>query len=67
MAWHEYFDVHIAGRPWAFKALLDASIALMTVPEQMPQWFDPSFTPNPRWRPGQMPTINQQELQNLDL
>jgi hypothetical protein len=23
----------------------------MTVPEPLPQWFDPSFSPDPRWQP----------------
>lgn len=32
-----------------FQMLIDASIREMTVPEEMPQWFDPSFEPTPGW------------------
>jgi hypothetical protein len=43
--WKEYFDRHLGGRPKAFKMLMDGSIMEMTVPEETPQWFDPSFEP----------------------
>lgn len=49
--WQEYFDRHLGGRPKAFKMLLDVSIKEMTVPEPVPQWFDPSFTPQFGWQP----------------
>jgi hypothetical protein len=49
-AWQEYFERHLGGRPMAFRMLLDGSIREMTVPEQVPQWFDPSFAPDARWR-----------------
>jgi hypothetical protein len=51
MLWREYFDRHLGGRPWAFKALLDGRINSMTLPEQQPQRFDPSFVPRAGWRP----------------
>jgi hypothetical protein len=49
--WREYFERHLGGRPWAFKALLDGTIQSMTLPEEMPQRFDPSFVPQAGWRP----------------
>jgi hypothetical protein len=52
LAWHQYFDQHIGQRPRIFQMLLDKTIREMTVPEPVPQWFDPSFTPNPSWRPN---------------
>lgn len=48
--WHEYFTQHLGGLPWAMKALIDSQIESMVVPEQVPQWFDPSFTPSPGYR-----------------
>lgn len=48
--WQQYFEQHLGGRPTAFKMLLGHSIEHMSVPEQVPQWFDPSFEPDPRWR-----------------
>lgn len=48
--WHEYFAGHLGGFPWAMRALLAREIWGMTVPEQLPQWFDPSFTPDARYR-----------------
>jgi hypothetical protein len=50
LAWQEYFEQHLRGRPTAFSMLVDKAIEEMTVPEQVPQWFDPSFTPHPGWR-----------------
>lgn len=50
-AWQEYFDRHLGGRPKAFAMMLDATIREMTVPEQVPQWFDPSFAPQLGWQP----------------
>ncbi len=44
--WRDYFDRHLDGRPWCFKALAGGTIAEMTIPEQFPQWFDPSFSPS---------------------
>lgn len=54
-AWQEYFEVHLGGRPFMFTKLLDKSLLEMTVPEPVPQWFDSSFVPDPRWRPHVMP------------
>jgi hypothetical protein len=51
LAWHEYFDRHLGGRPLAFQMFLDGGIREMTLPEQLPQWFDPSFTTEPGWQP----------------
>lgn len=50
-AWHEYFAKHLEGFPWAMRALMERRIQSMTVPEERPEWFDPSFTPDPRYRP----------------
>jgi hypothetical protein len=54
-AWQEYFDRHLGGRPKAFAMLLDGSMREMTVPEPIPQWFDPSFTPLAGWAPAKKP------------
>jgi hypothetical protein len=43
--WLEYFDRWLGGRPLCFRMLMDATIKEMTVPEPVPQWFDPSFVP----------------------
>jgi hypothetical protein len=43
--WTEYFDRWLRNRPLCFRMLMDASIKEMTVPEPVPQWFDPSFIP----------------------
>lgn len=43
--WFQYFQRHLGGLPWAMRALLDRKISAMTVPETVPQWFDPSFEP----------------------
>jgi len=48
--WAEYFDRHLGGRPMAFAMLCEGAIRDMTVPEPIPQWFDPSFEPTPGWR-----------------
>lgn len=48
--WHEYFAVHLGGLPWAMRALIDGQIQVMSVPEDIPQWFDPSFTPSADYR-----------------
>lgn len=45
--WRRYFDVHLGGRPCVFRMLVDKAISEMTLPEQVPQWFDPSFDPSP--------------------
>jgi hypothetical protein len=45
VVWQEYFDRWLGGRPKAFAMLCDGSIREMTVPEQVPQWFDTSFVP----------------------
>lgn len=50
-AWHEYFVRHLGGVPWAMKALIAGDIESFTAPEQMPQWFDPSFEPTLGYRP----------------
>jgi hypothetical protein len=55
-AWHEYFAKHLGGFPWAMRALMERKIQVMTVPEERPEWFDPSFTPDPRYRP-QLPDM----------
>jgi hypothetical protein len=58
MVWREYFERYLGGRPWAFKALLDGRIQSMTLPEELPQWFDPTFTATPGWRPaGERPPV----------
>lgn len=60
--WHEYFARHLGGFPWAFQALLDEKIESMTLPEQEPQWFDPSFAATPGYRvppPPPEPTEEQ--------
>lgn len=49
-AWSQYFERHLGGHPRAFQLLLDGTIVEMTLPEQEPQWFDPSFFFDPRWR-----------------
>lgn len=43
--WEQFFDGWLGGRPLSFEMLVDATIKEMTVPEQVPQWFDPSFVP----------------------
>jgi len=48
--WHEYFEVHLGGLPWAMNAIINKEIWSMTVPEKLPQWFDISFVPNPKYR-----------------
>lgn len=48
-AWQQYFEQHLEGRPTAFKMLLTGAIENMTVPEQLPQWFDISFVHDPKW------------------
>lgn len=48
--WHEYFTSHLGGLPWAMNAIINKEIWSMTVPEKIPQWFDPSFEPNPKYR-----------------
>lgn len=48
--WHQYFERHLGGRPTAFEMLLSQAINEMTVPEPVPQWFDPSFVPDPTWK-----------------
>jgi hypothetical protein len=52
LIWQEYFDRWLSGRPRAFELLLDATIREMTVPEPIPQWFDPSFVPTKGWKPA---------------
>jgi len=49
--WNEYFRRHLGGLPLPFKMLMDGDIREMTVPETVPQWFDPSFVPDPKWKP----------------
>mgnify|MGYP001613941793 CR=1 FL=1 len=48
--WHEYFTSHLGGLPWAMRAVINKEIWSMTVPEKIPQWFDSSFIPNPKYR-----------------
>lgn len=43
--WERYFQKHLGGSPTAMRMLMDSSIQEMTVPEQLPQWFDASFAP----------------------
>lgn len=50
LAWQQYFEQHLGGRTPAFAALVDGAVHEFTVPEAVPQWFDPSFEPDPRWR-----------------
>jgi hypothetical protein len=56
LRWQEYFDRWLRGRPLAFQRLLDfdgvGDGPEMTVPESLPQWFDPSFLPTKNWRPA---------------
>jgi hypothetical protein len=55
LAWQEYFDRWLCGRPTVFQRLLDyvgeGDGPEMTVPEPLPQWFDPSFVPTKNWQP----------------
>ena len=44
--WHEYFVHHLGGKPWAFQALESGRIKQMNIPEERPEWFDPSFVPS---------------------
>jgi hypothetical protein len=45
--------------------LVDASIREMTVPEEMPQWFDPSFEPTPGWTlPPPPPAAHDPQMWN---
>jgi hypothetical protein len=46
VTWVEYFRLHLGGDPLSLQMLMDASMVEMTVPELVPQWFDPSFTPS---------------------
>lgn len=48
--WQQYFEQHLGGRPIGFRMLMAGEISELTVPEQVPQWFDPSFEPDPKWR-----------------
>ena len=41
--WKLYFENHLGGFPLAFRRLLDASQAEMTVPERLPEWFDLTY------------------------
>ena len=43
-AWGRYFDLHLGGQPWAYRALRGHQIEAMTVPTQWPEWFDSSYT-----------------------
>ncbi len=58
--WHEYFTSHLGGLPWAMQAVIDKEIWSMTLPEKLPQWFDPSFIPNPKYR-VQLPRDPEEE------
>jgi hypothetical protein len=49
--WQEYFDRWLQHRPTVFRMLLEAGDREMTVPAQLPQWFDPSFAPTKGWHP----------------
>jgi len=51
--WRQYFEEHLGGLPMAMQRMLENpdDQRQMTVPEPLPQWFDPSFAPDPRWQP----------------
>lgn len=51
--WRQYFEEHLGGLPMAMHRMLQNpdDQRQMSVPEPLPQWFDPSFTPDPRWQP----------------
>jgi hypothetical protein len=51
--WRQYFEAHLGFVPVVMQAMLlnpTDKTREMTVPEQLPQWFDPSFQADPRWR-----------------
>lgn len=67
--WRQYFERHLGGLPLVMQRMLENpdDKRSMTVPEPLPQWFDPSFEPDPRWsareyvqmgsRPAERPPI----------
>lgn len=65
--WHEYFAEHLGGLPWCMGALIDKNIESMVVPEQVPQWFDPSFAPTPGYRPvlPSDPVVSPEEAERI--
>lgn len=63
--WRKYFEHWLGGHPWAFQRLLDAQIAEMTVPEQEPQWFDPSFDPQREYPQPRPAPIYQGEYERV--
>lgn len=46
LEWKAYFERHLGGLPFVFRRLMQGEQQSMTMPEQHPQWFDPS------WQPG---------------
>lgn len=52
-AWRQYFERHLGGLPVVMERMLqnpNDDRREMTVPELVPQWFDPSFVPDQKWR-----------------
>jgi hypothetical protein len=49
--WREYFEKHLRGYPRVMQLMLEnpQDRREMTVPEKWPQWFDPSFKPDPKY------------------
>lgn len=50
-SWQQYFQRHLGWTPWILKALLTEQRSEMTVPCEIPSWFDPSFIEDANWRP----------------
>lgn len=51
--WRQYFECHLGGLPVVMERMLqnpNDDRREMTVPEIPPQWFDPSFIPDPGWQ-----------------
>lgn len=51
MEWWEYYDRHLGKVPITFQMFIDGQSKGYTVPEDRPEWFDPSFHPMPGWKP----------------
>lgn len=63
--WQEYFERHLGGHPVAFKTMLGKQTHAFTLPEELPQFFDPSFTPTPGWKPDQPKPAVQDQFDGL--
>lgn len=48
--WLQYFYHHLGGLPLCARMVIEQKTQTFTAPEQVPQWFDPSFEPDPTWR-----------------